>query len=302
MVIVWNLQITFDRRIAFPGEQVHAQFTIENPTPFPIYIAECTWNTSFFAASEHAVLFYAGLQVAPHTTQALGSGKITIPEVPDGAYQLDAILRTYMWDNQKSRWNDLGLVPLTQPQQIMVAHLPRYRAFVSRSNRPEDAPLVDFATHTIQEWGFDTHTVGINEFVKHSQNISERIAEEIIKADCLAAIATPRDQGETLNLHKTLIWLQNEIGMALAVGKPFLVFADTSVHLEGLLDDPGVPVLRYSPQDLLTLQSTIDKAMPIVRQSIKTRQEIALVQLLKDRDRAIVYGAFVAGTVSSLPS
>jgi len=71
--------------------------------------------------------------------------------------------------------------------------MPTYRAFISRSNRDEDKPIVEPIISFVQLWGFKTYTVGINVFENNPDNITKRIKNEIMKSDCLIGIATKSD-------------------------------------------------------------------------------------------------------------
>jgi len=262
----------------------------------PIYIGSYAWNTNFYPADQ-MVTNQANCIIQPQGMHFLRAGQILVPEVPDGQYQIEVVLTTFVYNSTTRQWVDVGLVKLGQPQTLMVVHVPRYRAFISRSNRVEDRPLGDLVVHTIQQWGFDTHTVGINEMESDPRRVPARIIEEILKADCLLGIATPRDVSAITNLTKTLTWLQNEVSFAYLAQKPFLIFSDQAVHLEGLLATPDIPVLGYDVSQLGTLISTIDRAMPVVRQAIVAHQQAQLAAQIEQAEMVIAYGAFVAGRV-----
>jgi hypothetical protein len=292
--IVWELQTTLDRQVAWPGEKVHASFMVRNPLSVPIYITSYAWNTNFYPVDQ-AVTVQANCIIPANSSHFLGTGNIRVPEVPDGQYQIDIVLETYVYNPAISRWDSLGFIKLAEPQRLLVVHIPRYRAFVSRSNRPEDRFFGDLVVRSIQEWGFDTHTVGINEIVNDPSKVPEVILEEILKADCLFAIATPRDVSAITNLAKTLSWLQSEVSFAYMAQKPLLIFADQSVHLEGLLSSPGIAVLPYDISRLDLLVPQIHSAMPVMRQAISEHQQNKLAASIAQAEKIIAYGAFIAG-------
>ena len=291
---VWQLRTTLDRCVAWPGEQVHVSFTILNPLSAPIFIASYAWNASFYSIDQ-AVASQVNCVIPAGGFHLIGDGTIQVPDVSDGSYEINVVLETFVYDASSRQWIAIGPVNLSQPQTIQVAHIPRYRAFVSRSNRLEDRPLGDLIVSAIQQRGFDTHTVGINEIEQNPSQVPQRIIEEILKADCLFAIATPRDISAITNLVKTLAWLQSEVTIAYLVQKPLLMLVDQTVCLEGLLASPDMATLPYEISKLDELVSTLHRALPVVRQVIAEHQQVQLVSRLEHERQIVAYGAFIAG-------
>ncbi len=296
VAIVWNLLVTLDRQVAVPGEEMHVSFTMSNPLYLHLYIDTLTWGATFYPPDQ-AVVQDAKKVLAPHGQEYLGAGIIRIPDVPDGQYQIDVRARTYVYDPAAQAWQDLGYIELGEPRRFLVVHAPRFRAFVSRSLRDDDRPVVEPMLHVIQAWGFDTHTVGINELEADPRRTAQRVIEEIFKADCLFAVATPRDVSAVTNLVHTLAWLNSEVSMAFVANKPLLILADHRVRLEGLPASPRLVVLPYDPVALPPFLTTLHNAMPIVRGFVERHLQGQLAERVIHAERIVAYGAFIAGTI-----
>jgi hypothetical protein len=292
--IVWNMRVTLDRQLATPGERIYIQFALANPLGVPLFIDTLTWNTNFYPVQQ-AVTQDVKKVVPPAREEYLGAGTILVPNVATGQYQIDVVARTLVYS--EDQWVDLGFVTLMEPKTFVVAHTPRYRAFVSRSLRIDDLPVADAMLPVIQSWGFDTHTVGINEFEPDPKEVSRRVLEEIVKAECVFGIATPRDVSAITHLVETMAWLNSEASFAFVTGKPLLIFADQSVNLQGFLASPDLAVLRYDPADLPTFLGTLNTAMPLVRQAVEQHVRTQTIMQAVQAERVVAYGAFIAGTV-----
>jgi|SRR5215813_5513056 len=242
--IVWNMRVTLDRQVAASGETLTVHFSLENALPDPMFIESIVWNTNFYPV-EQAVKQEVKKIIPPNGQEYLAGGTIRVPDVPSNQYRIDVVAHTLIY--RGGAWMDLQIVPLTEGKTFLVAHTPRYRAFVSRSLRVEDLPVADAMLPVIQSWGFDTHTVGINEFESDPAKLSERVLSEVVKADCLFAVATPRDISQLDNLVRAFAWLNSETSFAFAAKKPLLILVDRSVKLEGFLASPHLAPVPYDP-------------------------------------------------------
>src|SRR5262249_40941666 len=110
---------------------------------------------------------------------------------------------------------------------------PIYLAFISRSNRPADDALVEPFRRRIEEWGFETHTVGWDVEPRNPEDVAPEVREWIAKSDCLVAVVTPRDLLAEGTYHPPQ-WIQSEIGIAFGKEKPFLTIHDERVKIAGL--------------------------------------------------------------------
>jgi hypothetical protein len=292
--IVWNMRVTLDRQVAAPGETLYAQFTLANALAEPMFIESITWNTNFYPVDQ-AVRQEVKKIIPPHGQEYLAAGTIRIPDVPSDQYRIDVVARTLIYHG--GDWVDLQIVPLTEGKTFLVAHTPRFRAFVSRSLRAEDLPVADAMLPVIQSWGFDTHTVGINEFESDPAKLSERVLAEVVKADCLFAVATPRDISQLDHLVRAFAWLNSEASFAFAVKKPLLLLVDQSVKLEGLLATPHLAPIRYDPANLPVFLGLLNVMMPFVRQAVAHHVQTQAIVQRAQAERVVAYGAFIAGTI-----
>ena len=295
--IVWNMQVTLDRQVALPGEDIHLSFTLFNPLQVPLFIDAIQWNTSFYPPAQ-AVTQPVGKVVMPSSHDFLGSGLVRVPDVPDGQYRVDVAARTLVYTPVSQQWTDFGLVPLTVPATLLVVHTPRYRAFVSRSLRVEDRPVADAIVQVIQLWGFAAHTVGSNECETAPRRLPERFLAEIVKADCLFGIGTTRDISALDHLARTLPWLNSESSFAFVAKKPLLLIVDQSVRLEGFLASPDLTPLRYDPANLPVTLGWLNAIMPLVRQAIERHTKTQAIMRQVEAEQVVAYGAFIAGTVA----
>lgn len=178
-------------------------------------------------------------------------------------------LVSYGYQSQPSQ--NLGLPVFsetTEPGSLKIMPMPVYDAFVSRSVHHIDAPTVDPIVRTIEGWGFNPHTVGIDIFTDFA-NIPYAVRENIARSDCVIAIATKRDQSAITGLWKTLEWLHGEVGIAFGVDKPILVLRDYEVQLGGL--PSSIPSWQI-PFDVYNLQA-VDR--DLARRMPQFRKEIA---------------------------
>jgi len=194
-------------------------------------------------------------------------------------------------------WASLGCINPDRGEPFYIIHVPRFRAFISRSNHEVDRPIVDAIVSLIQRWGFDTHTVGINEIEGKEGRVPDRIVEEITKSDCVFAIATPRDVSSIPNFFRTIAWLHNEVSFSFMAERPTLLIADQNVLLDGLTGTDKIPTIRYSASDLVSFFMKFNGLMPTIRQILRKdtcrRWEQERIREIEE----IRYQSFVAGMV-----
>jgi hypothetical protein len=262
--ILWYLQISFDRNVANPKDILYSSAIIHNPNYYPIYIASCHW---WFNCYPDAVPGTKQMKkiIPPNGWEAIPSWELPIPEIQEGQYQAMVSLDTWKWDVSNNLWIDLGTINPNRAENFFIIQNPRFRAFVSRSNRLEDRPIVEPIISQIQKWGFDTHTVGINEIELDKGKVPERIIDEIVKSDCIIAIATPREKLAISNFYNTLTWLHNEVSFAFMDRKLILLIAHNEVKLDGLIGSDKIPVFRYDPNNLANLIQQINNLFPQLR-------------------------------------
>ena len=151
---------------------------------------------------------------------------------------------------------------------------PLYRVFVSRGLSIEDRVISDPIVEMIREWGFEAVTVGVEVEVPR-ELVARKVREEIMEADALIAIATPRHLDALTGLWKTLEWLHGEVGIAFGIDKPILILKDKRVDLGGLpsyLRFEHVPIIEFDPYNLEELRVKPAIVMPGFREWIETKR------------------------------
>ncbi|MCX6897483.1 MAG: hypothetical protein NT105_02175 [Verrucomicrobia bacterium] len=293
---VWLLQTVFDRIVAYPGESLFANAVVKNATKFPIFVGNCHWKFSCYPQSQPGVK-PLNTSIPPDCFVSVPAWQLPIPDVQESQYEARISIDTWIWNPQSANWVNLGLINPDRGEPFYIIHARRFRAFISRSNHDVDRPIVDAIVSQIQRWGFDTHTVGINEIERCEGRVPDRIVEEIAKADCVFAIATPRDVSSMPNLFRTLSWLQNEVAFSFMAKKPTLLIADKAVQLDGLIGTDKIPTIRYSASDLASFLVHLNQLMPTIRDVLTTETCRKWEQQRIQEIEEIRYQSFVAGMV-----
>lgn len=107
----------------------------------------------------------------------------------------------------------------------------RFKALLSCSFADEDCGVIDFFKKLITAFDIDTMIYNYQEIGR----IPNKVKENIMKSDCLIAIATRRNKIEDTNYWTCPDWIQHEIALANAYGKPIAVFVEEGVKIEGLI-------------------------------------------------------------------
>jgi hypothetical protein len=204
---------------------------------------------------------------------------------------------TWYWNMSLQNWQDLGRIYPEHGEPFSIIHSPRLRAFISRSNHDVDRPIVESIIYVVQQWGFDTHTVGINEIENEEEKVPERIIQEIVKSDCVFAIATPRDVSSIPAFFRTLTWLHNEVSFSYLAEKPTLLIADETVLLDGLTGTQQIPTIKYSSRDLNAFLQRLNGLMPVIRETILGQLYQKWQQERIKEIEQICYQSFLAGMV-----
>lgn len=119
------------------------------------------------------------------------------------------------------------------------------KAFVSCSLRPEDEDYIQLVEQILKYFGIQPFgTVGKHD--ANAQNPIERIQFNIPDADMVVIVATPRylqqdmGTGQTKNALSEMI--HAESAMAVAFGKPVIVFAKPGTDVGGFLPNVTQPI------------------------------------------------------------
>ncbi len=293
---IWYILTTYDRKVAYPGELLYASAMVTNAATFPIFIGNCYWQFSCYPDRQPGTTT-ANVSLQPNACAPVTSWQLPVPDVQEGQYEARVSMDTWEWEPAQGNWISLGKIDSDRGAPFYIVQRPRFRAFISRSNHDVDRPIVDAIVSVIQCWGFDTHTVGINEIEPDASRVPDRIVEEIAKADCVFAIATPRDVSSIPNLFRTLTWLHNEVSFSFMAQQPTLLLADESVLLDGLTGTDRIPTIRYSASDLGSFLDSLHRLMPEIRKILTDRTFRRWEQERIREAEEIRYQGFVSGMV-----
>jgi hypothetical protein len=294
--VIWYLQITVDRKVAYPNEELFASGILYNPNSYPIYIGSCYWYFTCYPDCSPGVNQISNT-IYPNGSIVVPPWRLPIPNVPEGQYEAQVSFDTWSWNMSLQNWQDLGRIYPEHGEPFSIIHSPRLRAFISRSNHDVDRPIVESIIYVVQQWGFDTHTVGINEIENEEEKVPERIIQEIVKSDCVFAIATPRDVSSIPAFFRTLTWLHNEVSFSYLAEKPTLLIADETVLLDGLTGTQQIPTIKYSSRDLNAFLQRLNGLMPVIRETILGQLYQKWQQERIKEIEQICYQSFLAGMV-----
>lgn len=281
-ILLWNLMLTFDRDVAYPGEELDARALVINPNIVPIYLGKAYWKFSCHPNDFPKVIEINKI-ILPNTPTNVSNYKLIVPNILESQYDVEVSFDTLLWSPLSKTWVNFGRIVPDRKQSFSIIHTPRFRAFISRSNKQKDCPVVETILRIIKQWGFSTHTVGINECEYDINNAPERIKSEIGKADCIFAIASPRDY-VALSKFRTLTWLDNEVAIAFAYSKPIILVAQDNILLDGLIATNKIPTIKYSLENFDTFLGILNYSMPIIRQHLST---VSYLNMLNNAIKAI---------------
>lgn len=172
-----------------------------------------------------------------------------------------------------------------------------YRLFLSRGLHQKDRKAGDPIANLMWNWSFETRTVGIEVQVPDSL-VDLQVRSEILAADAVILIATPRSYDIQSRTWLTLEWLHDEIGIAFGFQKPLLILKDEAVKLGGL---PSYLTGKYPQLQIEFNLSNIDelilrlsRIIPSLRKSIENNNTNRLVH---DIGTGLVAGLATVGGV-----
>jgi len=106
-----------------------------------------------------------------------------------------------------------------------------FRAFLSCSLADEDERVLEFFRELIGAFDLTPTVYDYQEIGR----IPDKVKELIIRSDCLIAIATRRRKIEGTNYWTCSDWIQHELALASAYGKPIAIFTEDGVKIEGYI-------------------------------------------------------------------
>ncbi|MBL7198040.1 MAG: hypothetical protein ISS47_08065 [Candidatus Omnitrophica bacterium] len=294
--MTWQIFYTLNKSVISTGDNVILNLDIYNPDKkCYLYIGDI----SLRGPKNLNYVYNVKILVSPDTRQNLAVLEVPIPLKAKGEIEIklyvDTYKVTYKDDSSEiDKFEDLGTLVRKGSIKFQVSPTPCYRAFVSRSIDAIDKPIVEPIVKMVQDWGFETSTVGINSFVEPHRDPGDKIIEDIIKSDCLVAIATIRDQSAFTGFFSTLEWLHTEVAWAYVANKPILLIVDSSINLEGVLRQKRWPVIPFSNNELKKLQYELDEILPQFRLAVEGRKTEQLKSFIQSIQQQAARGGYLA--------
>ena len=106
-----------------------------------------------------------------------------------------------------------------------------FKCFLSCSFAQEDKEITDFFKNIIRSFDIEPQIYDYQEIGR----VSDKVKENIIRSDCLIAIATRRKKIEGSDYWACSDWIQHEIALANAYNKPIAIFVEEGVKIEGFI-------------------------------------------------------------------
>jgi hypothetical protein len=288
----WIIRWNFNKQLYSPEESALASFWLENTGDTHLYLSELELDFDFGAYKLEGI---SGT-VSPRANKFLGNVRLLLPKNVVGRKVFTVKDRLYEYIN--NNWVDLGYYQSDKQYFISVYPTPFYRVFISRGLSVEDRVVGDPIAEMIREWGFETVTVGIEVKVPDEQ-VSQKVREEIRRANALIAIATPRYIDALTGLWRTLEWLHGEVGIAFGVDKPLLILKDKRVSLGGLpsylAEMKQAPIIEFDPYNIDELRIGLSTCMPSFREWIETKRTQEFQDAL---GKIIIGGLAVVGGIA----
>lgn len=267
----WLLRWQFDKPTYQPGDQVRVNFWVENVGDTILFASEVGLQLEFQQKRNLCYKKECAAQISPRVTQYVSSLACEIPETVAGIIRYSVIHHLWEYSHAGGVWQDLGPFWEDLKWYIKVLPVPYHRAFISRGLPPEDRLVGDQIIEMIQEWGFETFTVGIDE-VADRKALTPTIRERVKTSDCLIAIATPRYLDALTGYWRTLEYLHGETGIAFGASRPLLILRDQGVVLGGLPGELTELSVPYAPLNLEELRQRLGGIMPMFRQWVADKR------------------------------
>jgi hypothetical protein len=273
-----------------PGENVKFDLWAENRGNTYLYVSEVVLDFDF---GRYEFSEFFPKYIEPRQTLLLAKGRFVLSQyiVGNRKCTVSYVVHEYKYE----KWQPYPLYYTT----FIAIHPKRYyRLFLSRGLHPMDRRIGDPIAMFMNDWSFLTRTVGIEVRVPDTL-VDLQVRREILAADAVILIATPRSYDIQSRTWMTLEWLHDEIGIAFGFQKPLLILKDKSVKLGGLPSylTGKYPQLQieFSPSTLEQLKLRLSQAMPSLRRSIEDNNT---TQLRQSIGTSIIAGlAIVGGTV-----
>lgn len=290
---IWYIRHALNKTVTRPGDRILLTLEIHNP-----HKDKHLFITKLSLKGPKAIDYtYDSLNVFvfPNTRRNLALLEVPIPNNIRGKVELRLHVHTYRTDREVENVENLGALVRKGPIEVQVSPVPFYRAFVSRSILLRDRPITESIVKMIQDWGFETHTVGINSFIEKHTEPTDAIIGEIIRSDCLVAIATIRDKSAFTGLCSTLEWLHSEVAFAYLTQMPILLIVEEGIAAEGILRQTKWPIITFTSGELKKLQYELDEIVPRLRLAVEEKKARDFGEFLQDIQRKAALGGYLAG-------
>lgn len=277
---------------------MHVNFWVENVGDTILFASEVGLQLEF---QKKQNLYYrkeCAAQVSPRATQYVSSLAFEIPKINAGIVRYSVTHHLWEYSYAGRIWQDLGPFWEKLKWYIKVLPVPYYKVFVSRGLPPEDRLVGDQIVEMIQEWGFETFTVGIDELVDRKA-LAPAIKERIKTSDCLIAIATPRYVDALTGYWRTLEYLHGETGIAFGTSRPLLILRDQGVVVGGLPGELIELSVPYDPLNLEELRQRLGSRMPIFRQWVVDKKREEFLTSLAKVGIPLLIGGIVGFLIAS---
>ncbi len=189
---------------------------------------------------------------------------LEIPKYIIGKHHLNLCV-SYVFMQENGQWGYLR--HWNSNWVINISVEPRYRAFISRTIRPQESEVPDAISDVFQRWNFEIQTVG-KEIELKGRPLEQVIGESITITDIIFAIATKRDQLQNRLGWRTLEYLQGEVGYSYAKDKPIIVFVEEGVDLGGLAS--CFKPIVFNPRKLKQFKHWLNDSLYEIREWLRT--------------------------------
>jgi len=297
----WIIRWNFDKEVYRPGDKGFAHFWLENRGNTPLYVEQIglqfEWQESKWHSANRQV------QIPVSSTQYVGMSSFEIPARKAGMLRYRVGYHLWEFQSHLNKWVDLGFNSSEIKYFINAMPTPFYRAFVARGVRREDRIVNDPIVNMIKSWGFETVTLPI-EVEPEKGRVARTDREEIMKSDCLIAIATRRILDGLMGLWRTLEWLHGETGIAWGVDRPILILKEKGLLLEGLpgylIEEEECFTLEFDPLNPEELKPKLDVIMPSFREWIASKRRAEFMNAVITAASIAIPALIVGGIIGFL--
>ena len=269
----WKLSWNFDRENFQPNSIGQVSFYIENSGEELLFVSDIgirfDWMKQefyHFKLDENE-----GKLVRPSKTRFITNIRFNIPQNVSGQRFYAIFFHGYSFDEKSRKWDEIGKKWSDFRYYINVISKPYYNVFITRSLAIEDRIIGDEIVSIIKEWGFIPKTVEFKERVS-DQMLRDTIRTEILRSDCLIAIATPRYLDALSRLWKTFPWLHNEVGIAFGNDFPILILTDRRIDIDGLPSILREFLVQFDVYDFNKTRNLISEIMPAFRRWLSKKK------------------------------